>query len=146
MVKEAMILNMILELSNIEEFEHCILNICTGKKVFNKEKKQINKFTGLYFRDNNTFFALYPTEAGPMAYYNEKEYPIHKDLSIFLNREHKIRKFVIENYNIKISYNTSPYIGFDAWSTEIDVDLFYMIEQSYKKDEFYKKFTLDATI
>lgn len=134
-----------IELKNIEKGEYCMLDVVTGKRNFYKGKNY-PYFTGLYFRDSNIFFALYPTEVGPVAYYNEKEYPIHKDLSIYLSREHKIREFVIEDYNIKISYDTSPYIGFDVWSTEIDVDLFYMIEQSYKKDEFYKKFTLNTTV
>ena len=50
-------------------------------------------------------------------------------------------EFRIEEYNICIKYRTSPYIGFDVWSDQEDVDLFYQIEQSYKNDEYYKKFT-----
>ena len=44
-------------------------------------------------------------------------------------------------YNICIQYRTSQYVGFDVWSDEKDVDLFYQIEQSYKDNEYYKKFT-----
>ena len=51
------------------------------------------------------------------------------------------REFHIEEYNINIKYRTSQYIGFDVWSEEEDVDLFYQIKQSYKHEEYYKKFT-----
>ena len=51
------------------------------------------------------------------------------------------REFHIEEYDIRIRYRTSSYIGFDVWSEEEDVDLFYQIEQSYKNDEYYKKYT-----
>lgn len=33
--------------------------------------------------------------------------------------------------------------GFDVWSDENDVDLFYQIEQMYKTDDYYIKFTND---
>jgi len=62
-------------------------------------------------------------------------------LHIDLKKTEKLREFHVEEYNICIKYRTSPYIGFDVWSTEEDVDLFYQIEQSYKNDEYYKKFT-----
>lgn len=39
-------------------------------------------------------------------------------------------------------YRTSPYIEFDVWSDEEDVDLFYQIEQSYQNDDYYKRFTI----
>lgn len=129
------------ELSNIEIYEHCMLNISTGEKEYNKGKKQIPYFTGLYFKDNDTFFALYPTENGPVMYYREKEYPLNKNLHISLTKAENFREFCIEEYNIRIKYRTSPYIGFDVWSDEEHVDLFYQIEQFYKDDEYYKKFT-----
>lgn len=132
----------IIELSNTEIHEHCMLNIRTGEKKYNKGKKKIPYFTGLYFKDDDTFFALYPTENGPIMYYGGKEYPLKKDLHIALTKTEKSRKFCIEEYNICIKYTTSPYIGFDVWSDEEDVDLFYQIEQSYKNDEYYEKFTL----
>lgn len=131
----------IIELSNIEIHEHCILNTRTGEKKYNKGKKQVPYFTGLYFKNENTFFALYPTSNGPIMYYDGKEYPLKKDLHINLTKIEKSREFCIEEYNIYIRYHTSTYIGFDIWSDEKDVDLFYQIEQSYKNDEYYKKFT-----
>ena len=67
---------------------------------------------------------------------------INKNLLISLIKNGKRRKFVIKDYNIEINYTESPYIGFDIWSDEIDVDLFYMIEQSYKNDDFYEMYTL----
>ena len=134
-------MNNLIELSNIEIYEHCMLNIKTGEKEYNKGKKKIPYFTGLYFEDEDTFFALYPTENGPMMYYNGKEYLLKKDLHICLEKKEESREFYIEEYNIQIKYHTSPYIGFDAWSEEKDIDLFYQIEQSYKNEEYYKKFT-----
>lgn len=131
----------VVELFNIEIYEHCILNIRTGEKEYNKRKKWIPYFTGLYFKDEDTFFALYPTENGPIMYYGENEYPLRKDLHISLKKMDTGREFYIEEYNICIKYRASPYIGFDVWSDEEDVDLFYQIEQSYKNDEYYKKFT-----
>lgn len=131
----------VIELSNIEIHEHCMLNKRTGEREYNKGKKQMPYFTGLYFKAENTFFALYPTENGPIMYYEGKEYPLKKDLHICLTKTEKSREFRIEEYNICIKYRTSPYIGFDVWSNEEDVDLFYQIEQSYKNDEYYKKFT-----
>ena len=62
-------------------------------------------------------------------------------MHISLKKMGKQREFCIEEYHICIKYRTSPYIGFDVWSDEEDVDLFYQIEQSYKNDEYYKKFT-----
>lgn len=132
----------IIELSNIEIYEHCMLNISTGEKEYSKDKKKIPYFTGLYFKDSDTFFALYPTQNGPMMYYQGKEYPLKNDLHIHLTKMETSREFCIEEYNICIQYHSSPYIGFDIWSDEEDVDLFYQIEKSYKKEEYYKKFTL----
>lgn len=135
-------MNEIIELSNIEIFEHCLLNIKTGEKKFNKNKKKIPYFTGTYYKDNDVFFALYPTQNGPMMYYEKKEYPLIQDLHISLKKLDDWREFQIEEYGIKIRYCTSKYIGWDVWSEEEDVDLFYQIEQSYKKSEYYKKFTI----
>lgn len=133
--------DIVIELSNLEIYEICILNVKTGEKEFNKGKKQIPCYTGSYFRDEKTFFALYPTEKGPIMYYEGIEYPLKKDLHIRLKKEGKSREFCIEEYNICINYFASPYIGMDVWSEEKYVDLFYQIEQSYKKDEYYEKFT-----
>lgn len=130
-----------IELSNVEIYEHCMLNIRTGEKEYDKGKKRIPHYTGSYFRDENTFFALYPTKKGPVMYYEGKEYPLRKDLHISLTKEEKLREFRIEEYNICINYHTSPYIGFDVWSEEKDVDLLYRIEQFYKDDEFYQRYT-----
>lgn len=74
-------------------------------------------------------------------YYENQEYPLKKDLHINLIKNGSLREFSIEEYNIHIRYHTSKYIGFDVWSGEEDVDLFYQIQQSYKNDEYYKKFT-----
>ena len=130
--------NRIVELSNIEIHEHCILNIKTGEIEYNKNIIPYHK--GSYFKDEKTFFALYPTESGPMMFYKKKEYPLKKNLHISLKKKDKWRRFHIWEYGIHIKYRTSRYIGFDVWSTEMDVDLFYRIEQSYKTDEFYEKY------
>ncbi len=133
--------NNIIELSNVEIKEYCLLNLETNKKIFSRNFTQ-EGFTGLYFKDDKTFFAIYPTLNGPVIYYKNKTYQITRDLNITLQKKDKQRTFTIKNYRIKIKYKESPYIGFDVWSTEMDVDLFYMIEQSYKQKTFYEKYTL----
>lgn len=110
-------------------------------KKFNRGKKEFPFFTGLYFRDEKTFFALYPTGKCSMMYYEEIEYPLHKNLHIDLVVTEPWREFSIEEYGIYIKYHTSKYLGFDVWSEEEDVDLFYRIKKRYKDDEFYKKYT-----
>lgn len=130
-----------IELANVEIYEFCMLNIRTGEKEYYKGEIRIPYYMGEYFRDENTFFALYPTKKGPVMYYEGKEYPLRKDLHISLIKMGKLREFCIEEYNICINYHTSPYIGFDVWSEEKDVDLFYRIEQFYKDDEFYQRYT-----
>ena len=77
-------------------------------------------------------------------YYKGNEYQLNKALNIKLQKNDKCREFIIEDYSIRIKYKTSKFIGFDVWSDEKDVDLFYQIEQSYKKDEYYKKFTKES--
>lgn len=128
------------ELANVEVNEYCILNKETGEKKFS-DRKNDRGFTGLYFRDELTFFAIYPTDIGPTIYYMGREYKISKDLSISLDKKGTCRKFSISEYNILIDYKESPYLGIDVWSEEIDVDIFYMIEQRYKTDEFYRQYT-----
>ena len=141
MVKEAIIMKYIIELENIEIAEACIINIQTGEKEFYKGEKRTPGFTGFYFRDNVTFFALYPTPNGPMMYYDGREFPLKKDLHISLTVDNRDRKFLIKEYDICIKYKESPYIAVDFWSTEEEVDLFYQIEQHYKDDEYYAHFT-----
>jgi hypothetical protein len=134
----------LVELANTEKFnEYCLLNTETGETTFSNIS-HVPGFTGLYFKDSITFFAIYPSKNGPLVFFNGKEYEINKTLSIdLLKKNDKIRTFTINDYNIGITYLTSPYIGFDSWSDEIDVDLFYMIEQSYREQKFYEKYTLD---
>lgn len=86
MVKETIILNKIIELTNLEIFEYCTLNRLTGEANFFKSEKKSPGFTGLYFRNDETFYAIYPTEKGPIIFYNNKEYDINGDLSIELIR------------------------------------------------------------
>ena len=90
------------------------------------------------------FFAIFPTEKGPVIYYQGNQFQINRSLSISLVKRGENRKFIILDYGIKVDYKESPYIGFDVWSDEIDVDLFYMIEQSYKSDSFYERYTLKS--
>jgi len=130
----------IVELKNYGIRESCLLNKKTGKKIFYIEKK-ISRFTGVYFKNDDNFFAIFPTSNGPIAYYKGEEYLINRDLTIVVQKEGKNRKFEIKEYNIVINYIEPQYIGFDAWSSEIDLDLFYMISQRYKKEEFYNQFT-----
>lgn len=129
-----------IELKHIEWSICCKLNLATGEKHYCKASGA-KYLTGLYFEDDNNFFAIYPTKNGPIMYYDGKEYPLNKDLHIKVIKQGKQRQFLIDEYGIDIKYRTSAIIGFDEWSTEMDVDLFYQIEQSYKDDEYYKKFT-----
>lgn len=130
-----------IELTNLERGGYCILYKETGEKKYCSEKK-LPFFTGLYFEDGNTFFSIYPTKQGPIIYYKRKEYQLNKNLHISLEEQDKTRVFFISEYDIKIKYAKSPYIGMDVWSNEEDVDLFYQITKYYKSDEYYKKFTI----
>ena len=103
------------ELANLETHQYCTLNIENGEMTFSNEKSN-NKFTGLYFKDKATFFAIYPTESGPEVYYNGDVYQIHPKLSISLKKMGEDREFSIHEYDIIIKYKESPYIGIDFWS------------------------------
>jgi hypothetical protein len=139
-----MVRKSLIELANTEVFnEYCLLNIETGETIFSKTSKTPG-FTGLYYKDDNIFFAFYPSINGPLIFFNGKRHEINKNLSIKKKKKGKTRVFKIHDYNIEINYLTSPYIGFDSWSDEIDVDLFFMIEQGYRDQSFYDKYTLDT--
>jgi hypothetical protein len=129
-----------IELTNIEITEYCLLDRQTGDKQFYQQSK-VKGFTGLYFRDENTFFAIYPTASGPKIYYCGKEHTLTPELDITLQKDGEKREFAIRDFGIEIEYHESPYIGFDVWSAEIDVDLFFMIEQRYKEPSFYERYT-----
>lgn len=132
----------ILELKNMERNEYCELDL-EGSRITFKDDKKIPGYTGLYFRDSNHFFALYPTKSGPNIYYRGTEYAIHKDLTITLDKTDSLRRFKILEYNIEVEYLESPYIGMDVWSDEMDVDLFCFITQAYQTDDFYRRNTID---
>jgi hypothetical protein len=143
MVKGAIGMNCV-KLRNLEIKEYCMLDKSTGVKEFYKVAKY-SGFTGLYFRDDNSFLAIYPTQNGPVIFYDGREYAITPDLDISLQKNGKDRIFQINEYNIKINYRESPYIDFDNWSEEEDVDLLFRIEQSYKTQSFYERYTLNST-
>ncbi len=142
-MSESMNQDYIKELSHYGFSDSCILNTNTGEMNFCKDKVSKGNFTGIYFKDEVTFFALYPTKLGPMIFYNNNEYVISKNLNIKIESKGKKRKFFIEQYDIEIDYIESPYIGFDVWSEEIDLDLFYMLEQRHKIDDFYRMYTVE---
>jgi hypothetical protein len=124
-------------LSNVEIFEYCILDRLTGKTEFFKDK-QPEELNGLFFKDEKTFFAAYWHENVPTIFYENREYVLKKSLDIKLSKKENSRVFEILDYGIEIVYEKSPYIGFDVWSNEIDVDLFYKISESYQTDELYE--------
>ncbi|GHU56732.1 hypothetical protein FACS1894132_14350 [Clostridia bacterium] len=135
------IMNNKIELVNIEISECCYLDIVSGSIDFHY-KKNIPNFTGWYFKDKNTFFALYPKKKLWFMWYNGKEYYLHKKLKIKLKVNGENRTFYIKDYNIKIKYIIkTPDLAFaewDIWSNgEEDVDLFYKINKYYRKDNFY---------
>lgn len=45
----------VVELSNIEIHEHCMLNRITGEREYNNGKKQMSYFTGKYFKEESIF-------------------------------------------------------------------------------------------
>lgn len=131
----------VIELINVEKAICCKLDLITGEKYYCKDSEKTPGFTGVYYEDEVNFFAIYPTEKGPLMYYEGNEYPLSKNLHIKLMKQGDFRIFSIEEFNIKIKYRTSKYIDFDVWSEEKDVDLFFQIAQSYKSEEYYNKFT-----
>ncbi|MCL2399166.1 MAG: hypothetical protein FWC91_05390 [Defluviitaleaceae bacterium] len=130
-----------IELTNLEIAEYCSLDEVSGEKKFYKEKK-VEGFTGLYFRDENNFFAIYPSKNEPLMFFQGKNYKLTANLSISLLKQGKKRTFQIADYNIEINYTESPYIGLDVWSDEMDVDLFFLIAQRYKDKDFHDRYTL----
>lgn len=130
------------ELSSTEDGTCCRLNIISGEKTFFSWKELKGTSEGFYYYDGTIFFALIESKEGPQMYYEGRLYPLSKELNIRISKMEENRTFVIEEYGICIQYVESKYIGFDVWSKEIDVDLFYMIEQLYKTEDFYKKFTV----
>ena len=132
----------IIEISNLEIHEYCILELDTGHKKYSKEKKNNGVYTGFYFRDEKTFFALYATAAGPFIYYKGKAYPIKRELTIDLVKNGKNRIFTIAEYGIEIHYTESRYINFDSYSPEENIDLFYRILIKYRTEKFYTWYTL----
>ena len=141
MVMEAIIMNRIVELNNIEIYEFCKLNIATNEKKFYKNCSDYKKIEGFYFKDEITFFSLYSYKKKLIMYFKDIEYPLHKDLHINLELADPWRIFSIEEYGIQIRYHKSKYLGLDVWSENEDVDLFYRIKKYYKDDEFYQKYT-----
>ena len=132
----------IVEIKNIEIFELCTLNIQTKEMIFHKKCTDYKKIRGFYFKDESTFFALYALGHRLIMYYEGKGYPLHKNLHINLAIKEPWRTFSIVEYDIYIKYRTSKYLGFDVWSEEEDVDLFYRIQKYYQDDDFYKKYTI----
>ena len=133
----------IIELKNYGVSEYCLLNRETCQTRFSSKSRipKFTGFTGLYYKDDNYFFAIYPSKNGPIIFFNGEEYKVNNSLSISLLKNGKNRKFCIQEYNIEINYEESPFIGMDAWSEEIDVDLFFMIATTYKNQDFYETYT-----
>ena len=131
----------IIEVSNLHMREFCILNLATGEEKYSREQKEELTYGGHYFRDEKTFFVLYPTKEGPFIFYEGKTYPITKDLTINVVKNGKNRIFTISEYEIEIHYKEYRYLNFDAWSREEDIDLFYIIFIEYKTESFYKEHT-----
>ena len=130
-------------LSNYEKHEFCLLDKATGETIYHKNKSiDIENVIGIYFRDDINFLGLYSTKNGPVIFFKNKEYPIIRHLNITFEKDDKNRTFKIIDYNIEINYRESPYVDFDNWSAEIDVDLLYRIAKTFQDDEFYNLFTL----
>lgn len=128
-------------LSSLEMFEFCRLNIQSGHIDFFDQYQNMGEFSGFYYRDTKTFFSLISTIHGPKMYYKGNLYDLIPDLHIHIDNCNGINIFYIDEYRIEIPYCESKYEGIDVWSNREDVDLFYQIEQSYKKSDYYKKFS-----
>ena len=135
----------VIELKNYGASGYCLFDRKTYSMSFSNSSQfsEFPAFTGVYFKDENTFFALYPSTTGLMIYYGGKEYALTPDLHISLSKNKESRRFCVEEYGIEIDYTESPYIGFDNWSQEIDVDLFLLIEHSYRDQSFYVGCTIE---
>lgn len=136
----------IIELTNLERFEFCLLNVKTGEKKFYNNLQISNGLTGLFFYRNNIFFALLPTTKGPTIYFNNSLYSINDRLTIVCNDLGNKGLFIIYDYDISITYSYSEYLGFDAWSNKEDIDIFYYIFSKYKSKSFYDMYTKDVMI
>ncbi len=130
-------------LINYEVKEFCSLNRKTGCVKYYTEREEAPEVLGMYFRNEDIFFALYPSEEGPRLFFENREYSISRDLTITLDRQSPRRRFCIVEYGIQIEYDKSPYIEWDTWSEEKYVDLFFRIEQDYMDSSFYEIFTLE---
>lgn len=128
-------------LSNLEIFEFCRLNLQSGYKEFFNQYENMGEFSGFYYRDIKTFFALISTVYGPKMYYDGNFYELLPNLHIHIDSCDGINIFYVDEYGIKIPYYESKYEGIDVWSNRLDIDLFFQIEQSYKRRDYYKKFT-----
>ena len=130
-----------IELMNIEKYEFCVLNIKNGKiKII--PKKSNSSFTGLYYHTKDCFFAIFTTINGPTIFFNNKTYIINRNLDIEYTDLCSKGIFKINDYNIMIEYNYSPYLNIDVWSSKKDIDIFYKIFTEYKSDDFYQKYKL----
>ena len=143
-----------IELASYSVYEHCKFDRSQNPTEYYRSRLISGEHTGLYYRgdaprflrsphDDKTFFALYPSPDGPMIFFEGKNYRLHKDLDIQVHKDGKKRRFEIQDYGISINYPEADDIRFDIWSDEIDLDLFYKIEQQYKDDDFYKRYTRD---
>jgi len=125
------------ELSRYIWAEECELDTKTGEVKFYRDKK-IDSFTGLYFKDGDIFFGLYPVKDDLMIFYEGREYRLHDGLTITLEIDGKNRHFEIAEYGISIDYGEQ---GADEWFDENEADLFYKIQTEYKGKELYENWT-----
>ena len=118
----------------------CILNLETGN--FSNEvrlnlKDITGEYTGVYFKNDATLLALFPSKEGPRIFFKGKIFPLDKALTINWGKLDEKRYFSIKEYGIDIVYDALEY-GWDNWSYEEDVDLLLRISQQYKNEDFVK--------
>lgn len=139
----------IIELKNYQKHESCMLRKNENTMKLYADYK-FRHFTGNYFEDDNTFFALYASHEGPMIYYDGTEYSIKPNLDIKViydnsnedeDKPNRRKICVIHDYDIYIEYD-EPLFGYNSWSEKIDVDLFFKLEQEYKTRKFYANYTI----
>lgn len=117
-----------INLSNLEIYEFCRLNIESGQKDFGIQYENMGEISGFYYRDTQKFFALISVTQGLIIFYEGNLYDLTPNLHIHIDKRNGINIFYIDEYKIMIPYYESEYIDIDVWSTREDVDLFYQIE------------------
>lgn len=87
----------VIEMSNIEIFEFCKLDLNTGEKSFYENYHDFEDFNGFYFKDEKTFFAIFASSEGPKLYFKDRQYDLKKNLHITLKKMRIVEILELKN-------------------------------------------------